>query len=83
MTTLPTLPKQSNRQESLKILQDVRQIVNAFSRVVTALKTAISPFIFSGYRRMPLAEFPLERVIIRAFMIVSLCAVAAVQPSRQ
>jgi hypothetical protein len=28
------------------ILQDVRQIVNAFSRVVTALKTAISPFIF-------------------------------------
>jgi|GEM_PF-1036320 len=28
------------------ILQDVRQIVNAFSRVITALKTAISPFIF-------------------------------------
>ena len=60
------------------ILQDVRQIVNAFSRVVTALKTAISPFIFSGYRRMPLAGFSLERVIIRALMIVSLGAVATV-----
>ena len=43
--------------------QDVRQIVNAYSRVVIFLKKSILPFIFSGYRITALAVTSLERMI--------------------
>ena len=50
------------------ISQDVRQIVNAYSRVVTSLKKSVLLFIFSGYRSMALAVNSLERMIIKIVM---------------